>query len=124
MLALYRAGRQADALRAYQELRDVLVAELAIEPSPELRELHARILRPGSRAGRARRGPERAGAGPDAVPQTRYAQTSDGIHIAFQVIGEGERDLVLVPGLMSHLELIWEDRETAESTGAWRGWAA
>ena len=112
MLALYRAGRQADALRAYHELRDVLVAELAIEPSPELRELHARILRQDP----ALEGPEpeRAGAGPDAVPQTRYAQTSDGIHIAFQVIGEGERDLVLVPGLMSHLELIWEDHETAD----------
>ena len=112
MLALYRAGRQADALHAYRELRDILVAELAIEPSPELRELHARILHQdpaleGLVAGQAV-------AGLDAVPRTRYAQTSDGIHVAFQVIGEGERDMVLVPGLMSHLELIWEDRETAD----------
>jgi DNA-binding SARP family transcriptional activator len=45
MLALYRAGRQADALGCYRMLRDILVAELAIEPSPELRDLHARILR-------------------------------------------------------------------------------
>ena len=30
------------------------------------------------------------------------------------MIGEGERDMVLVPGLMSHLELIWEDHETAD----------
>ena len=51
MLALYRAGRQADALRAYRELRDILVTELAIEPGPELRELHAHPA-PGSRAGR------------------------------------------------------------------------
>ena len=43
MLALYRAGRQADALRAYRELHDILVADLGIEPSPELRELHARV---------------------------------------------------------------------------------
>jgi DNA-binding SARP family transcriptional activator/pimeloyl-ACP methyl ester carboxylesterase len=112
MLALYRAGRQADALRAYRELRDILVAELAIEPGPELRELHARVLRQDPALdGPA---PEQAAAGPDAVPPTRYAHTSDGIHIAFQVVGEGERDMVLVPGLMSHLELIWEDRETAD----------
>jgi DNA-binding SARP family transcriptional activator/pimeloyl-ACP methyl ester carboxylesterase len=112
MLALYRAGRQADALRAYRELRDVLVAELAIEPGPELRELHARILRQDPALdGPA---PDQAVAGPDAVPQTRYAQTSDGIHIAYQLVGEGERDMVLVPGLMSHVELIWEDHETAD----------
>jgi len=39
MLTLYRAGRQADALRAYREVRDILVAELAIEPGADLREL-------------------------------------------------------------------------------------
>ena len=111
MLALYRAGRQADALRAYRELRDILVAELAIEPGPELRELHARILRQDP----ALDGPaaHQQSGGPDAVPQTRYAPTADGIHIAYQVLGEGERDIIFVPGLMSHLELLWEDEETS-----------
>jgi DNA-binding SARP family transcriptional activator len=112
MLALYRAGRQADALRAYRQLREILVAELAIEPGLELRDLHARILRqdPGLDRG-DRAGTGRTGAA--AVPRTRYAQTDDGIHIAYQVLGEGEQDILFVPGLMSHLELLWEDDETA-----------
>jgi predicted ATPase/DNA-binding SARP family transcriptional activator len=44
MLALYRAGRQAEALRAYAEARSRLVEDLGIEPSPELRDLEERIL--------------------------------------------------------------------------------
>ena len=45
MLALYRAGRQADALEAYHHARRVLVDELGIEPSPALQQLYASILR-------------------------------------------------------------------------------
>jgi predicted ATPase/DNA-binding SARP family transcriptional activator len=45
MLALYRSGRQADALAAYQDARRALVDELGLEPSAELRELEAAILR-------------------------------------------------------------------------------
>jgi predicted ATPase/DNA-binding SARP family transcriptional activator len=45
MLALYRSGRQADALEAYRDARRVLVEELGLEPSAELRELEAAILR-------------------------------------------------------------------------------
>jgi DNA-binding SARP family transcriptional activator len=45
MLALYRSGRQADALAAYRAARNVLVEELGLEPSPELRELETAILR-------------------------------------------------------------------------------
>jgi predicted ATPase/DNA-binding SARP family transcriptional activator len=45
MLALYRAGRQAEALDAYQAARRVLVEELGIEPSPALQELERAILR-------------------------------------------------------------------------------
>ncbi len=44
MLALYRSGRQAEALRAYQAARTVLGEELGLEPGPELQRLEAAIL--------------------------------------------------------------------------------
>ena len=57
MLALYRSGRQAEALEAYREFRSTLMDELGLEPSSALRELQAAILRhdpvlaPGSATG-------------------------------------------------------------------------
>ena len=45
MLALYRSGRQAEALRAYQEARRTFADELGLEPGPELKELEQSILR-------------------------------------------------------------------------------
>ena len=45
MRALYRSGRQAEALDAYQHARHVLVDELGIEPSTELQEVERAILR-------------------------------------------------------------------------------
>src|SRR5690242_14408956 len=40
-------------------------------------------------------------------PDTRYAK-SDGVNIAYQVVGDGQVDLVYVPGWVSHVELAWE----------------
>jgi WD40 repeat protein/DNA-binding SARP family transcriptional activator len=45
MLALYRCGRQAEALDAYRQARSMLVEEIGVEPGPELRRLHEAILR-------------------------------------------------------------------------------
>ena len=44
MVALYRAGRQGDALTAYEAARGTLADELGIDPSPDLRKVHERIL--------------------------------------------------------------------------------
>src|SRR4051794_7352444 len=44
MVALYRAGRSAEALTAYQEVRQCLLDELGVDPSSELQRLQAQIL--------------------------------------------------------------------------------
>jgi DNA-binding SARP family transcriptional activator len=44
ILALYRCGRQADALRAYQDARTALIEQLGVEPGPELRALESAVL--------------------------------------------------------------------------------
>jgi class 3 adenylate cyclase len=43
-----------------------------------------------------------------STPETRYAKSGD-VSIAYQVVGDGPIDLVLVPGFVSHLELDWDD---------------
>jgi class 3 adenylate cyclase len=42
------------------------------------------------------------------TPQTRYAKSGD-VHIAYQVVGDGPLDLVLIPGLWTHVEHQWEE---------------
>jgi DNA-binding SARP family transcriptional activator/pimeloyl-ACP methyl ester carboxylesterase len=115
MLALYRCGRQAAALGAYQELSALLAEDLGIVPGPSVRELHGRILRQDPALAGPSASPTAAVAGnalPDK-PRTRYALTADGVHIAYQVIGHADRDILFVPGLMSHIDLVWEDPDTA-----------
>ncbi|GAA0440099.1 transcriptional regulator [Acrocarpospora corrugata] len=59
MLAQYRAGRRADALRTYQETRRYLRDQIGLEPGPALRHLHDQILR--DEAGLMRQLPHRGG---------------------------------------------------------------
>src|SRR5439155_19025810 len=47
-----------------------------------------------------------------STPQTRYAKSGD-VNIAYQVLGDGPRDLVLVPGFVSHLENDWDEPRSA-----------
>lgn len=47
------------------------------------------------------------------VPETRYAKTVDGLHIAFQVLGDGPVDLLYMAPWFSHLEINWEEPRNA-----------
>lgn len=77
MLALYRSGRQAEALEDYREARRALVDELGIEPGRELRELQAAVLRqdpeldPGPLLSRRHRGRLFAGEATPLVGRVR-----------------------------------------------------
>jgi pimeloyl-ACP methyl ester carboxylesterase len=47
------------------------------------------------------------------TPETHYAKTSDGVHIAYQVVGDGPVDLVFVMGWTSNVEAMWEEPSLA-----------
>ena len=114
MLALYRCGRQADALLAYRRARRSLTEELGIEPSPPLRDLERRILAQDEELTVAGERTERSSIdGRTRSAPIRYARSSD-LNIAYQVTGAGPFDLVLVSGFVSHLEKDWEDPRHAQ----------
>jgi len=48
------------------------------------------------------------------VPETRYARSGD-VNIAYQVLGDGPRDLVFVMGWVSNIEVFWEEPTLASS---------
>jgi pimeloyl-ACP methyl ester carboxylesterase len=50
------------------------------------------------------------------IPETRYATTADGFHIAHASMGEGP-DLIFIPGMMSNVELFWEDPDASRFFG-------
>jgi DNA-binding SARP family transcriptional activator/WD40 repeat protein len=91
MLALYRAGRQGEALAAYQRAREVLADDLGIDPSPELRRVHERILAqspdldPGGEPLRGYRLLERVGEDPFGVVY-RATQPNVGREVAIRVV--------------------------------------
>jgi hypothetical protein len=47
------------------------------------------------------------------TPETKYAKTADGVHIAYQVMGTGPVDLVFILAYAGHVELLWEEPHLA-----------
>jgi pimeloyl-ACP methyl ester carboxylesterase len=47
------------------------------------------------------------------VPETRYAKTADGVHVAYQVFGDGPIDLLFVLGWVTHIERLWDEPRIA-----------
>ncbi|MEL6890477.1 MAG: BTAD domain-containing putative transcriptional regulator [Actinomycetota bacterium] len=74
MLALYRSSRQIEALAAYERARSMLVEEFGVEPGPELRALHLRMLRQDPALDLGGPPPDRGGALSAVVPTVVSAQ--------------------------------------------------
>jgi DNA-binding SARP family transcriptional activator len=90
MVALYRSGRQAEALAAYREARRVLVDELGIEPGRELQELEQAILRhdpeldlPAVSVVESRREPEATVAGEPSPGPARAREERKVVSVLF-----------------------------------------
>ncbi len=114
MLALYRSGRHAEALTSYRSYRHGLREELGMEPSSGLRELERLMLRQDTSLERTRE-PRRGGADlglPQIEADVRFARSGD-VRIAYQVVGEGPVDLVLVHGWVSSFQPGWENPKLA-----------
>jgi DNA-binding SARP family transcriptional activator/pimeloyl-ACP methyl ester carboxylesterase len=123
MLALHRSGRHAEALDAYRHYRETLDEQLGLEPSPALRDVERRILQhdPQLDLG-ASCGPAVSVADPlaPAMPsvsdggggETRFVRSGD-ISIAYQVLGQGPLDLVLVHGWVCGFAAGWERERIA-----------
>ena len=106
LMDLYvRQGRRTAALQQYRQCAEVLRRELGVEPeAATTRRFHE--IQSDTMPGDSPRAAPPAAA-PD-LPTTRYVRSGD-VNLAYQVIGEGPPDLVLVPGWVSNVECFWEE---------------
>jgi pimeloyl-ACP methyl ester carboxylesterase/DNA-binding SARP family transcriptional activator len=126
VLALYRSGRQTEALRAAAEVRRFLTEDIGVSPGAGLAALesaildHDRDLALPAAASAAAVHQEARDTSVDpslvepehprrrtAAPPVHYARSPTGVNIAYQVTGSGP-DLLVVPGFISHLDVWWE----------------
>ena len=97
LLALYRAGRQSDALEVYARARDELVEQLGVEPGPDLRELQVAILnQEPSLAAPSMREP--IGFQPPPRPPTRLVGREQAIEEVTMLLREHHVVTLLGPG--------------------------
>ncbi len=109
LIRLYNlTGQRAAAVRQYDECTTVLLDEIGANPQPETRgALEAEP--PGLSQ------PQPSAANRPAAPSPppiRYVRNGD-VHLAYQVFGRG-RDILVINGFVSHLELYWEEPGLAE----------
>jgi len=86
------AGDTAAAHRHYQSYAQLLQKELGISPGPSI----AALVNTPTRV-------------PDAATAATSYTSSEGVHIAFQVIGGGPPDIVFLPGFVTHVERVWDE---------------
>lgn len=86
MTALYRAGRQADALRSYEDARQQLADELGVDPSPQLQAVHVAVLR------------GEAAAAPEPAPTNLRAQLTS-------FVGR-DQDMAAISALLQRSRLV------------------
>ncbi len=119
ILALYRSGRQAEALRAYTEIRARLAGELGIDPGPALRELQARILAQDPSLSSASAPASPAPAQPAASPEAAgHLVVSAPLLQTKFYIPRPRRDLVPRPRLIERLDRGTASRLTLVSAPA------
>ena len=111
MLALYRSGRQADALDAFQALRRKMADELGIEPSHALKALQHRILTQDRDLDPRTDAPAPRATGSQRI---RFCTSADGVKIAYASHGTGP-PIVKAANWLTHLEHDWH-------SPMWRHW--
>ena len=97
MLALYRSGRQAEALEAYRDGRRVFVEELGIEPGPALQELEGAILRQDPQLGGHEAEPARRPSARAILVAAKNAEALDALVVVAEPLAvHSGRELILL----------------------------